>query len=112
VRQGENRHHKLAAIVARHRCSIADLRTAQAVSAPDDSTPRYAAATSPPHSDRSASASCKLLVAESIRELTDLLNLERETNRFAHGRVWDLDAAWKATGNFEIADYQLSDSRP
>jgi hypothetical protein len=109
VRCPKTRQDRLAAIVFEHRCAIHDLRTAEAYLAPDESSPRYAAVTSPARSAGFELASCKLLVGDSIEELTDLLDRERDSECFAQGRVWDLDAPWDSGGNLEIAEYRLID---
>jgi hypothetical protein len=97
------RHERLAAIVANHRCSMPDRRTKLLFLAPDDRTPRFAAVTSASRSEPAdlAAAGCRLHVADSVWVLGILLDRERDAGRFAHGRVWDLDAAWDSLGNFD-----------
>jgi hypothetical protein len=98
------RHQRLAAIVAKHACSIRDRSTARAFLAPSGRTPRFAAATSndPPLPDRAVGGG-RLLIAGSASSLADLLDRECRRGRRAYGRVWDLDAPWDPMGNLDVA---------
>jgi hypothetical protein len=96
--QLETRRSRLTEIAATYTDEIYDDRAAAQLVGME-SVFRFAAVTTAGPSDSGDASSGNLIVAESEDELAELLRAECGEGWIAHGRVWDLDAAWDSWGN-------------
>lgn len=70
---------------------------------PDEPVPRFAAVTSEGSPESLPSPAPTLILAEGRAALAERLCAELEEGRLAHGRLWDLDAAFYPWGNLAMA---------
>lgn len=106
------RRSRLMAIAAAYTSEVYDPR-AGAQLAGKELVFRFAAVTTAGPSDSGADSDGNLIVAESEGELAELLREECGEGWLAHGRVWDLDAAWHSWGNLRaIYSVQVGEAPP
>lgn len=70
---------------------------------PAEAVPRFAAITSEGSPESPPSPAPTLVLAEGRAGLAERLRAELEEGRLAHGRLWDLDAAFYPWGNLAMA---------
>jgi hypothetical protein len=96
------RRERLAAIAEEYTEEIHDSRAAGQLAGADPVS-RFAAVTSEGSAESTYGSNGNLLVAESARELAELLHQECGEGWVAHGRVWDLDSPFHLWGNLEVS---------